>query len=167
MTCQQLDADHFRLSFSEPEAHFIITVLARLGVDYRARPEEMPPQQRLFWQGRPAAGAKADFQESQEILAEAREELRSERAALVESWVRDFELAETHRPWVVELTEAERDEFISMLNDRRLLLAIEVGITDGDMEAQIGQIPSEARRNAILEIDLLGHFIMVVLRLQN
>ena len=75
------------------------------------------------------------MKEAQEILSEARQELRSGyRLALVENWIREFELAEKRDPWTVDITSAERDEFVAMLNDRRLLLALEIGITDNELE---------------------------------
>jgi hypothetical protein len=77
--------------------------------------------------------------------------------------MREFELAEERDPWKVEISGAERDEFAAMLNDRRMLLALELGITQEDMEADPGQISNEARRAGVLEIDVLGHFILVML----
>ena len=50
-----------------------------------------------------------------------------------------------------------------MLNDRRMLTALELGISEKEMEADPGQIPNEARRAGILEIDVLGHFILVMI----
>ena len=126
----------------------------------------MPPALRTYWQGtitRGGVDAKDDLKESQEVLADARAELRAERLALVDNWMREFELTEERDPWKVEISSAERDEFVAMLNDRRMMLALELGITDADMEADLGQISNEARRASILEIDVLGHFILVML----
>jgi hypothetical protein len=166
MTCKEINPGHWLLSFAEPEAVFIINVLARLGRHYQADVSQLPPAQRAYWQGALTTekAAKADdLEESQEMLAEARAELRSERLALVENWIREFELADQHDPWKMEISSAERDEFVSMLNDRRLLLALELGITDHDMNIDPAEIPDEARRNAVWEIDVLGHFLMVTL----
>jgi len=166
MTCEQIDPDRWRLGFSEPEAGFIINVLAWLGKHYREDVSRMPPALRAYWQGtitRDKIADKEDLKELQEVLAEARAELRAERLALVENWLRDFELAEERDPWKVELSSADRDEFISVLNDRRMLLALEMGITEQDMEADPNEIPNETRRVGILEIDVLGHFILVML----
>jgi hypothetical protein len=168
VTCEPIDPGHWRLSFTEPEAAFIIHILARLGRHYHEDLAEMPPALRAYWEGRITHGeaAPADkeaLKESQEVLAEARAELRSERLALVESWVREYELAEKRDPWQVEVTGAERDEFVAMLNDRRLLLALEIGVTQEDMEMDPGEITNETRRTTILEIDVLGHFILVTL----
>ena len=166
MTCNRLDSENWRLSFPEAEAVFIIHVLARLGRDYQADLAKLPPALRAYWEGSLTRGEVADpaaLKESQEVLAEARAELRSERLALVESWVREFELAEQRDPWEVEVTSAERDEFVAMINDRRMHLAAEFGITEHDMEMDPGEISEEARRNTILEIDILGHFILVIL----
>jgi hypothetical protein len=44
-----------------------------------------------------------------------------------------------------------------------MLVALELGITEEDMETDPGRIPHEARRAGILEIDVLGHFILVML----
>jgi hypothetical protein len=166
MTCQPLDAERWRLTFPEPEGYFIISVLARLARHYKQDVAELPPSQRAFWQGslttkKPKPGS--DLAESQDVLSEARAELRSERQALAENWVRDFELAENRNPWTVDITTSERDEFVAMLNDRRLLLGLELGLTEGEMETSLGEITDEQRRAAVLEIDVLGHFIMVTL----
>ena len=166
MICKQIDTDCWRLSFSEPEAGFLVNILARLARDYQVDVSTLPPAQRAYWQGTLSAAKKpkdADLKESQEVLSEARAELRSDRLELAERWIREFEIAETRDPWKVEVTAAERDEFVAMLNDRRLLLALEIGITDEDMATDPSHIANDARRSAILEIDVLGHFILVTL----
>jgi hypothetical protein len=165
MNCEQIGPDRWRLSFSEAEAAFVINVLARLARHYQEDPAQWTPALRDFWQGAIAhdeAGAP-ELDEARELLAESRAELRSERLALTENWIREYELAEDRQPWQVEVSTAERDEFVAMLNDRRVALALEAGISDTDMEAEPGQISDDARRGAILEIDVLGHFILVTL----
>jgi hypothetical protein len=166
MTCEQIALDQWCLSFTEPEAGFVINVMARLGKNYQEDVTRMPPALRAYWQGTITRGGiegKDDLKESQEVLSEARAELRAERLALVETWMREFELTEERDPWKVELSSAERDEFVAMLNDRRMLLAMELGITEADMESDPGQITDEVRRATILEIDVLGHFILIML----
>ncbi len=166
MTCEQIDSQHWTLSFPEAEAVFIINILARLARNYQEDLSEMPPALRAYWQGTLTVGEaanKEEMRESQEVLSEARAELRSDRLALVENWIREFEIAEKRDPWEVDVSNEERDEFISMLNDRRLLLAFEAGITEQDMTVDPGEISQEARRHAVLEIDILGHFILVML----
>ena len=166
MTCEQIDSAQWRLSFSEPEAGFVINVLSRLRRQYQEDPAEMPPSLRAYWQGSvsPGTGAPPDeLRGSQEMLEESRAELRSERLALAESWIREFDIAENRQPWQVEISSAERDDFVAMLNDRRLSLALEVGISDADMEMDPSHISTTSRRAAILEIDVLGHFILVTL----
>ena len=166
MTCEPLDNNRWRLSFAEPEAAFIMNVLARLARHYREDIAELSPELRTFWQNgasvrdaaQKAEGGEAG--ESRDVLAESRADLRSERRELAESWLRDFELAE--EPWTFEMTTAERDEFVSMLNDRRLILALEAGITQEDAPAS-SKVTVDDRRTAIMEIDVLGHFIMIML----
>jgi hypothetical protein len=161
MTCEPMDEARWRLTFSEPEAAFLMNVLARLAKHYREDINEVSPGLRDFWQnGTSIAVGDASSGESREVLAESRAELRSERRVLAESWLRDFELAE--EPWVMEMTTAERDEFVAMLNDRRLVLAVESGVTREEAPP-FGKAAVEDRRAAILEIDVLGHFIMVML----
>ena len=166
MTCERIEPDRWRLSFTEPEAVFIIKVLAQLGKQYQEDVAQMPPALRAYWQGnltRSGTAGKDDLKEAQEVLAEARAELRAERLALVETWIREFDVAEDRDPWRVEISGAEREEFVAMLNDRRLLLALEAGISQEEMEADLDQISNEGRRSTILEIDVLGHFILVTL----
>ena len=166
MNSEQIAPGQWRLTFIEPEAEFLINVLARLGKHYQQDISRLPPTLRAYWQGTLTKGEVADkneLKESQEVLAEARAELRSERLGLVENWIREYELAEERDPWKVEISAIERDEFVAMLNDRRMLLAIELGITEADMEADPSEISNETRRASILEIDVLGHFILVML----
>jgi len=169
MTTEQIDSEHWRLSFDEHEAAFIVTVLARLGRQYQDDPKNMSPALRAFWDGRITKGEatspkeQEELADAQELLAESRSELRSQRLSLIENWIQEYELAENRNPWQVELTNAERDEFIAMLNDRRLLLAFSIGVTEADMDSDPRQIPEEARRHAIMEIDFLGHFMLVML----
>ena len=166
MTSERIEPGQWKLSFNEPEADFVINTLARLGRLYQEDIAQMSPAVRAYWEGvltRGRAAGNEDLQESQEVLSDARNELRGERLALVENWIREYELAEERDPWRVEISSAERDEFIAMLNDRRMMLALELGITESDMEADLGKISNEARRAGILEIDVLGHFILVML----
>jgi hypothetical protein len=166
MTCEAIEPGQWRLSFNEPETEFILTTLARLGKHYQEDITRMPPALRAYWQGtmtRSESVSPAERQALQDDLADARTELRAERLALVENWMREYELSEQRDPWPVEVTTAERDELLAMLNDRRMTLAMELGITEDDMEADLGQIGNEARRNTVIEIDILGHFILVML----
>jgi hypothetical protein len=166
MTCEKTEAGLWRLGFSEAEADFIINTLARMGAHYQDDVAKMPPALRAYWQGtltRSGDASKGDLKEAQEMLAEARGELRAERLGFVENWIREYELAEDRNPWSVEVSTDDRDEFIAMLNDRRMLLSLELGITEADMDADLSEIANETRRAGILEIDVLGHFILVML----
>ena len=166
MTCEPIGVELWRLTFSEPEAGFLMNVLARLGRHYQENIAHMPPALRAYWQGaitREGATGPENLKESQEVLTDARAELRADRLALVENWMQEYELAEERDPWKIEISGTERDDFVAMLNDRRMMLALELGITEEDMEADPNQIPKEARRAGILEIDVLGHFILVML----
>jgi hypothetical protein len=165
MTSEQIDLGQWQFTFSEPEADFVINTLARMGKHYLEDVAHMSPALRAYWQGTLTHGAAdtEDLRESQEVLSEARNELRSERLVLVENWIREYELAEERDPWRVVLSSAERDEFVAMINDRRMLLAHELGITEADMETDLSRIADESRRAAVLEIDVLGHFILVIL----
>jgi len=140
-----------------------VNVLARLARHYGENMADLPPALRTFWQsGSSASSPVADGEESREVLAESRAELRSERRLLAESWLREFEIAERRDPWIVELTTAERDEFVAMLNDRRLILGLEIGgVSAGQLEPPAAA--NDTRGVAIMEIDVLGHFMMVTL----
>jgi len=161
MTSEQIEPGRWRLSFSEPESIFLMNVLGRQAAHYEEDLASLPPAQRTFWQnGSTAPETGEDGDESREVLADSRAELRSERRMLAEGWVREFEIAEQRDPWVVELTTAERDEFVAMLNDRRLILGLEIGMLNA---GQAAGVPADVRRVALMEIDVLGHFIMVTL----
>ena len=169
MTCEALGENRWRLVFPEPEALFFVNVLARLREHYAQSVADLPPAQRTFWKEShspeltgPVAEAAAKDEET--VLADARAELRSQRLVLAENWVQDFELADSRDPWTVELADGDRDEFVAMLNDRRLLLALEIGLNEADLARGPETFrANDARTAALLEIDLLGHFIMVIL----
>ena len=97
MICEPLDHGRWRLGFAEPEAAFLMNVLARLARHYRDDLAGLSPALRAFWQSgasAPAAAQKAEggeAGESREVLAESRADLRGERGALAESWLRDFD----------------------------------------------------------------------------
>jgi hypothetical protein len=166
MTCEQIKPELWRLLFAEHEAAFIVHVLAQLGRHYEEDVSQMPTALRAYCQGIITSGETSDpddLREEQEALSEARADLRSERMALVETWIQKYQLAKKRDPWEVNLTGAERDEFVSMLNDRRMQIALELGITQTDMEADPAEISEERRKHGILEIDVLGHFILIML----
>ena len=166
MTCEQVNPGLWQLRFPEHEAAFIVHVLAQLGRHYEQDIGKLPPALRAYWQGSIGSGETSDakgLQEEQEMLAEARAELRSDRLAMVETWISEYELAKKLDPWEVALTGAEREEFVAMLNDRRMQIALELGVTEADMDADAEAIPEDKRRHGILEIDVLGHFILATL----
>jgi hypothetical protein len=172
MISEVLEGSRWRFTFSEPEAYFIISIMARLAGHYREDVSQLPPAQRDFWLGKgslppgtlpPAGAANEELASAEELLAESRLELRPERLNLAENWVREFETAEKHDPWSIELSASERDDFLAMVNDRRLLVALEHGITEVEMDADPGEIEDDARRAAIFEIYFLGRFIFSAL----
>ena len=176
MTCKGFKSGRWRLSFSEPEAYFVINVLTQLAGHYRRDVAQLPPPQRAYWLGQgnlppgtpppPPPGGETERRELQsadELLADSRLELRSERLNLAENWISAFEAATERDPWIVEISSSERDEFLAMINDRRLLLAPEHGITESEMDADPARIENEGRRAAIFEIYFLGRFIFAVI----
>jgi hypothetical protein len=168
MICEAIESGRWRLSFSEPEAYFAANVLAQLAGHYRQEVAQLPPAQRAYWLGKGSLPPGTlpeprELQSAEELLAESRLETRSERLALAENWVREFEAAEKRDPWSIELSSAERDEFLAMINDRRLLVALEHDITEADMDADPDQVMDEARRAAIFEIYFLGRFIFAAI----
>jgi hypothetical protein len=169
MTCETLGDGRWRLAFPEAEALFFVNVLARLREHYAQDLSSLPPSQRTYWKETrspelTAPVARDAAKEEENVLGDARAELRSQRLVLAENWLQDFELADSRDPWTVELADGDRDEFVAMLNDRRLLLALEIGLNEADLERgpQIFRADNP-RTAALLEIDLLGHFIMVIL----
>ena len=170
MFCEPISPSRWRLVLPEPEALLFVSILANLARHYRQNLGELPPAVRAYWKGtvsRELTGplpAETDPKgEPEPVLSEARLELRSERAALAEKWVREYEIAESRDPWKVELDAQERDDVVAMLNDRRLVVALEIGLTDREHEIDPYKMADESRRGAIMEIDLLGHVIMVIL----
>ena len=110
MTCESIAPEQWRLRFPQLEADFVISVLARLGKYYAGDLSSMSPALRAYWQGtitRDDKSPSAELQESQEVLAESRNELRAERLALVENWMREYELAEERDPWEVGVRNIE------------------------------------------------------------
>lgn len=164
MTCVPLGRERWRLEFSESESLFLATILSQLAHHYRQDLDDLPEALQEYWREPESADpADEDKEGSREILSEMRQELRSERLVLVENWLRNYEEAGKHDPWTVELNLAEKDDFIAMLNDRRLLLARQFELVEKDVEQESEEKMSEDRRVALWEINILGHLIFVLI----
>ena len=110
------------------------------------------------------ARGNEDLKESQEVLAEARAELRSERLALAENWMRELRTGRGARP----VAGRNLHRGAGRIRGDAQRSPDDAGPGDRHHRGRHGGRPrprfrNEARRAAILEIDVLGHFILVML----
>ncbi len=162
MTSELLPDGGIRIAFAEDETGLMELAFLQLVAAYTLKTEGRPSQ--AYWDGM-ISKTKPDqengLDEAQEMLQEARAELKSERAALAKTWLSQFQAA-NRAPFILELKPAERDELVAMINDRRLIVAMEAELSEGDIEGENENL-SPFKQAAVREIEMFGNLIMAII----
>lgn len=149
----------WRLDLNEIEAHLLAGSLDRLVSHYRMTLEDLPEALQDYWRGRLAAEKDAEqLRDAQQQLEEERLAWRGERLPKVEKWLAAYDESGIGRAWTLRLDREEMETFLVVLNDRRLTLAVEFGIDETLMEADMDAINDVALRQALWEVNILAHF---------
>jgi hypothetical protein len=153
------------LELEGPEKEALWVSLLALRDHYRAELAELPEPLRRYWVGsiskESLTGPEAE--EAEELLKETRLAWRSERAELVERWLeRTHPVPGTGRSRLV-LERDEVDAFLSIINDRRLTLAVEHGIGEEEMNRNPLWVSSRSLQRALWEIHFLAYLQEVLL----
>ncbi|MEO0454832.1 MAG: hypothetical protein AAFY98_11970 [Verrucomicrobiota bacterium] len=146
-----------------PEKFIFIKALRQLEADYRIHPEDAEEHLRSAWyssKSQDEAGYSDDeFREWQSQL----QEIRSERLENISHWLdRLAQGTSDLTRW--EIADSEVDDLISILNDYRLLLALENDIGEHEMEENCFLMQDPDRRMVMIEIHVLAAFMECLIR---
>lgn len=156
MRCRRV-AKGWALSFNEAEGLLLAGAFRQLARHYAVNVEELPERLKAYWTGRMSADPRVNEQlaDEREVLAEERKLWRSERLVWIEGRLKDYPAG---KPWRFTVDPAELETLLSVLNDRRLTLAVEHAVTEAEMDTDPEEVTDEARRHVLWEIHLLAIF---------
>ncbi len=146
------------LEFEGAERELLLLALAALKDDYEADYDSLPDVQRRYWDGTLTVSQGPDLAEAAADLKDARLGWRSDRLRALERWLGpESGLAGNDDLFVLPADDIE--QFLSVLNDRRLLLAAVHAVNDGKMEENPADVEDKDLQRALWEIHFLA-FVM-------
>ena len=144
--------------FEAAEREILLSSLLELRNHYQTDVSQLPEALQRHWRGTVSRG------EEDEEIPGAAEELeaerlgwRPERLALLQTWLAPDSPLQNPAQASLRLSRGEVDEFLSMLNDRRLTLAITQGITEEQMDWNPLTVRSRDLQRALWEIHFLAY----------
>ncbi|ACD82712.1 hypothetical protein [Candidatus Methylacidiphilum infernorum] len=152
------DKDELIIQFEPTERELLLTSLFELKKHYQQEISEFPDPLRKFWTGELSRQTSpAEVEELIEDLTAERLELRSERLKLLEDWLSKENSLRNPSKGYLRIAKKDIDQFLCLLNDRRITLALMHGITEEQMEWDPFLIKSKALQQAIWEIHFLAY----------
>ena len=101
--------------------------------------------------------------EANSDLQEAREELRVDRLAQVNKWLANDSPLRNQSKGAFMLDEEEVEEFLVIVNDRRLLLAMEKQLDRTHLDQDLLEVKQPELQQCLLEIHFLASVQYVIL----
>jgi hypothetical protein len=123
---------------------------------YRVPMETLDERMRAYWRGSLSKSKKKELQEAEDDLASMRSLWRSERLKTVEEWLKTINTEEANRTQSLTLTSETLEQWIQILNERRLILAAEHEVSETEMNFDLCHLKDESLKRVIMEIQLLG-----------
>ncbi|CAB4243899.1 conserved protein of unknown function [Methylacidimicrobium sp. AP8] len=149
------------LHFDPGEREILVSSLLELRKHYQTDVSQLSEPLQQYWRGvlTRSEGIEDDEEmaDGADVLEAERLSWRPERVALLNRWLAPE--SSLHNPLdpSLRLSRGEIDEFLSMLNDRRLTLAIAQGITDEQMEWNPLMVKSRDLQRSLWEIHFLAY----------
>jgi hypothetical protein len=162
MMSESMPGGKLRFTLTRDEGLYFQALLVRLSDSYE-NPKEAT---RAYWEGRISVtkpNEENGLEDAQEMLKESRGELRSERSELCKSWLVRLQNSAKMEIMTFDLKPNERDEFVAILNDRRLGLALETGLWEAEMQTTKVSELAPPKRAAVTEVDRLAKWISAVI----
>ena len=159
--------DELVLQFAGVEKELLLHTVGAILKNYKLKPAELDPKTAAVWYStRGCKGVGMSEEETREWV-ETLYGFKSANARLLERWCAQIKELEPGKfELVVKLADAA--SLVTIINDHRLHLAAIHEIGQGDMDlrgwAEDEHLPSE-KESALLQIELLGWLIEVILRL--
>ncbi|WP_018291549.1 DUF2017 family protein [Verrucomicrobium sp. 3C] len=144
--------------FEPAEREILLASFLELRKHYQTEFSQLPEELQQYWRGTMSRG------EEDEAILSAAEELeverlswRSERLALLDKWLAPDSPLQNPSETSLTLSPGEVDEFLSMLNDRRLTIAVAEGIAEEQMDWDPLSVGSRDLQRALWEIHFLAY----------
>ncbi|MGD9896218.1 MAG: DUF2017 family protein [Candidatus Methylacidiphilaceae bacterium] len=144
--------------FEPAEREILLGSLLELRKHYQTELSQMSEELQQYWRG------TVTRDEEGEAISGAAEELeaerlswRPERLAFLDKWLAAESPLQNPSQASLTLNPGEVDEFLSMLNDRRITLSIALGITEEQMDWNPLTVKSRDLQRALWEIHFLAY----------
>lgn len=164
MRCEY-DGQILLIEFAESEKEMLLFSLEELREHYSTDESKLPSKLRKFWRGTLSRTPEKteEWTEAEEDLASARWGIKSERLVLVNRWLASDGLLLAANQSKLGLDEGECEQFLCILNDRRLLLALEYNLDDTLLEKNPVTVSDHEAQQALWEIHFLAYLQQQVL----
>ncbi len=150
--------DQWQLDWNDFEAQMAAGSFQRMAMHYQLQVDDLPPALQAHWRGHLAEAKDVEaLKEEQHLLEGERLAWRSERLTLVEKWVAAYAKSGIGLAWSLQDRE-ELEGLLMVLNDRRLILAVEHGIDETLMEVDLDNVAEIPLRQALWEVHVLALF---------
>jgi hypothetical protein len=155
------------IEFDSAERQIFVQALQSLRAHYQLDEAEVSERAHRYWRGKLFTEEAHDPEDKlmAEELAEARWALRAERLNCVEAWLEGEAGLLRGKAGALKLTIPELDQFLKVLNDRRLLLAAEFSLTEELLEEHPQEVASLEVQHALWEVHFLAFVQQGVLEL--
>jgi hypothetical protein len=157
--------DGWELQLGMAEAVLLLRSLTALQRQQETPVEQLPATLREYWQGIISRGQTDSLEEAAKDLTEARLLWRGERATLLKIWIEKLKIEKEAENIAIALKKDDLEQFLTMINDRRLLLAAEYEITEREMDTDPVEIKNQERRLVLVEMFLLGLVMEQILQI--
>ncbi|VVM08367.1 hypothetical protein MAMC_02079 [Methylacidimicrobium cyclopophantes] len=149
--------DQIVLRLESGEREILLGSLLALRKHYQTELSQLSEALQHHWRGTLTRGDGAEeIPGAAEELEAERLSWRPQRVALLDKWLAQGSPLQSASPASLTLSEGEFDEFLAMLNDRRITLAVAHGVTEEQMEWNPLTVQSRELQKALWEIHFLA-----------
>jgi hypothetical protein len=155
------------LAFDSVEAGVLREAFASIIANYQTPPDQMDPKVAAVWYS--SRGCQSAGMSAEETSAWRRDlhNFKSANLQLLKGWAEELS-ARKSDPYQLQIDVDKAPALLTVLNDHRLYAAARHNIGESEMTMPISlafaSLPP-ARQAAVIQIDLLGWIIEVILRL--
>lgn len=159
MKCER-SGNLLTLQFEEREKELLLFSLGELEEHYSTDEPVLSAKLQGYWTGRLTRSREIEKELAGECadLSEARTVWKSERLILVRKWLAEQGTLKTGTGGILVLDQGGSEQFLSVLNDRRLLLALEHNLDEELMSRHLSEVKPLELQQALWEI----HFLAII-----
>lgn len=159
--------DELVLQFGAVEKELLLHTVSAILENYKLKPGELDPKTAAVWYSTRGCKSAGMSEEETREWVETLYTFKSANARMLKRWCTQIKEIESGN-FELAVKIADAASLVTVINDHRLHLAAihDIGQSDMDMRgwAEDEQLPSE-KESALVQIELLGWLIEVILRL--